>query len=134
MSDSDRVWEEIKEKISLVEEMEKRGISFKASGSDLKCVCPFHPDKDPSLHVYLNNEDGYESFNCFGCDKGGSVIDYIMAAENISVGEALKYFSENYTLKTLKKGSITLKNLSDRVYSLRYRRVNLKNRFKKAGQ
>lgn len=129
MRNDGEIWEEIKEKVSLVDEMEKRGISFKTSGSNLKCVCPFHPDTDPSLYVYLHNEDGYESFNCFGCDEGGSVIDYIMAAEEISIAEALKYFSENYSLKTLKKGSVNLKNLSERTYSVKYHRINLKNRF-----
>lgn len=41
-------------------------------------VCPFHGDKDASLKVYK----GTGGWHCFGCGKGGSVIDFVMAHEN----------------------------------------------------
>lgn len=36
-----------------------------------KIRCPFHADDSPSLHVY---DDA--SWHCFGCGKGGDVIDF----------------------------------------------------------
>jgi RepB DNA-primase from phage plasmid/CHC2 zinc finger len=38
-----------------------------------KIVCPFHDDTDPSLHVYGAPEEGWF---CFGCRRGGSIIDF----------------------------------------------------------
>ncbi len=39
-----------------------------------KVPCPFHaPDRTPSLHVY---EDPARGWYCFGCRRGGSVIDF----------------------------------------------------------
>ena len=34
--------------------------------------CPFHREKDPSLHVFPN-----QSWYCFGCGKGGDVYDFL---------------------------------------------------------
>lgn len=40
-------------------------------------VCPFHGDRDASLKVY----PGTGGWHCFGCGKGGSVIDFVMTQE-----------------------------------------------------
>lgn len=40
-------------------------------------VCPFHGDRDASLKVY----PGTGGWHCFGCGKGGSVIDFVMEHE-----------------------------------------------------
>ena len=40
-------------------------------------VCPFHGDTDASLKVYK----GTGGWHCYGCQKGGSVIDFVMEHE-----------------------------------------------------
>lgn len=40
-------------------------------------VCPFHGDTDASLKVYK----GTGGWHCFGCGKGGSVVDFVMEQE-----------------------------------------------------
>ena len=40
--------------------------------------CPFHGEKEPSLKVYKDTG----GWHCFGCGKGGSVIDFVMEHEN----------------------------------------------------
>ena len=40
-------------------------------------VCPFHGDRDASLKVYK----GTGGWHCYGCGKGGSVIDFVMEHE-----------------------------------------------------
>ena len=37
-----------------------------------KVSCPFHEDRTPSLHVYLQPAEGW---HCYGCGRGGSVYD-----------------------------------------------------------
>ena len=41
-------------------------------------VCPFHGDKDASLKIY----PGSGGWHCFGCNRGGSVVDFVMEHEN----------------------------------------------------
>ena len=40
-------------------------------------ICPFHGDRDASLKIY----PGSGGWHCFGCGKGGSVVDFVMEHE-----------------------------------------------------
>ena len=40
--------------------------------------CPFHGEKTPSLKVYKANG----GWHCYGCGRGGSVIDFVKEHEN----------------------------------------------------
>jgi len=42
-------------------------------GRDGKIACPFHDDSTPSLEVY---DDPAGGFFCFGCERGGTIIDF----------------------------------------------------------
>ncbi len=42
-------------------------------GSDGKIACPFHDDRTPSLEVY---DDPARGWFCFGCERGGTIIDF----------------------------------------------------------
>ena len=48
--------------------------------------CPFHGEKAPSLKVYKNTG----GWHCFGCERGGSVIDFVMAHENCNFNTAVR--------------------------------------------
>lgn len=60
-------------------------VSLAPSGSNFKGLCPFHSEKTPSFMV--NPQRGM--YHCFGCGTGGSVIDFVMAFENIPFPEAV---------------------------------------------
>ena len=47
-------------------------------------LCPFHDDKNPSLSV----DDAKGVFKCFGCDKQGGIVGFVMAARNVDKHEA----------------------------------------------
>ena len=47
--------------------------------------CPFHGEKAPSLKIYKGNG----GWHCFGCGKGGSVIDFVMQQENCNFRTAV---------------------------------------------
>lgn len=49
-------------------------------------VCPFHGDKDASLHLY----PGQRGWCCFGCHKGGTVIDWVMLMEDVGFTDAVR--------------------------------------------
>ena len=48
--------------------------------------CPFHGEKTPSLRVYKATG----GWHCFGCGRGGSVIDFVMAHENCNFNTAVR--------------------------------------------
>ena len=49
-------------------------------------VCPFHGDTDASLKVYK----GTGGWHCYGCDRGGSVIDFVMEHEGCDFRTAVR--------------------------------------------
>lgn len=52
----------------------------------LKAICcPFHDEDSPSCFIYPNN-----TFYCYGCNKGGDVIDFIKLRDGLSFTEAVK--------------------------------------------
>ena len=48
--------------------------------------CPFHGEKAPSLKVYKKTG----GWHCFGCERGGSVIDFVMEHENCNFNTAVR--------------------------------------------
>ena len=54
-----------------------------------KMVCPFHGDKNASLQIYENN-GRHNGWHCFGCGRGGSVIDFVMEHEGCDFITAVK--------------------------------------------
>ena len=57
----------------------------KRSGSNQFGLCPFHSEKTPSFSV---NQDK-QIYHCFGCGKGGGVVNFVMEMENLSFGDAV---------------------------------------------
>jgi DNA primase len=58
-------------------------------------LCPFHSEKTPSFSV--DGEHGL--FYCFGCHKGGSIIDFLMETEKLSFTEAVSELAEKAGVK-----------------------------------
>ena len=56
------------------------------SGVNQFGLCPFHSEKTPSFSVNAERQ----IYHCFGCGKGGGVINFIMEVENLSVRDAVK--------------------------------------------
>jgi len=70
----------------------------KAGGQAFKGLCPFHHEKTPSFSVRPD-----KGFYCFGCQKGGSVIDFIMEIEGLTFWEACKNLAERYHIPIPKR-------------------------------
>lgn len=64
---------------------------LKRSGRTYRGLCPIHNDrKNPSLSV----DPQARLFKCFGCGAGGTVIQFIMAKENLDFMEAVKLLAD----------------------------------------
>lgn len=40
-----------------------------------RCPLPDHQDKTPSFTIYPNDDQGQGRWHCFGCNRGGDVVD-----------------------------------------------------------
>ncbi len=67
-------------------------VSLKRSGSRFKGCCPFHEEKTPSFIV----SPVIGIYKCFGCQKGGNAIQFLMEIENFSFVEAVKTLAQRY--------------------------------------
>ena len=65
-------------------------VSTKRAGHDSVCLCPFHSEKTPSCHIYSDTQ----SFYCFGCGAGGSVIQFIMLIEHLDFQESVRFLAQ----------------------------------------
>ncbi|MCL5772765.1 MAG: DNA primase [Firmicutes bacterium] len=81
--------DEILRRLDIVETI-GRYVSLKPSGKNFKGVCPFHPEKTPSLMVSPEKN----LWHCFGCGLGGNAFSFVMKAENITFPEAAKILAE----------------------------------------
>jgi DNA primase len=63
-----------------------------AGGGSMKGLCPFHDEKSPSFHV--TPARGF--YHCFGCQKGGDVINFLMDIDALSFGEAVERLADKY--------------------------------------
>ncbi len=73
-----------------VEDVISSYVNLKKNGSRYLGLCPFHSEKTPSFVVYPNSQ----SFYCFGCGTGGTVITFISKVENLTYRETLQYLAE----------------------------------------
>ena len=65
-------------------------VSLKKAGANWVARCPFHKETKPSFSV----NPAKEIFYCFGCQKGGSVFNFIMEIERVTFPEAIKIVAE----------------------------------------
>ena len=65
-------------------------VTLKKKGASWMACCPFHQEKTPSFSV----SPAKEIFYCFGCQKGGSVFNFVMEIERVSFPEAVKIVAE----------------------------------------
>lgn len=69
-----------------IEEVVGQYVNLRRSGSNLFGLCPFHGEKTASFSVAPDKG----IFYCFGCHKGGSVINFEMEIEGLSYPDAVR--------------------------------------------
>lgn len=88
--DYQTIIEELKNKVDLVKFIGQY-TQLKKSGRIHQGICVLHPDSDtPSLTVYPDTQ----SYYCFGCKSGGSIIEFVKAHYNYDFHEAINFLAE----------------------------------------
>ena len=82
-----------------IEEVIGDFVSLRRKGSNWWGLCPFHPDKNPSMAV----SSAKNLFKCFSCGKGGNALSFVMEHEHMSYPEALRYLAAKYNIEVVEK-------------------------------
>ena len=90
-----------------IEDVVGQYVSLRRSGSNLFGLCPFHGEKTASFSVTPDKGMYY----CFGCHKGGGVINFQMEIEGLSYPDAVRALA--------KRAGMTVPE--DEQYQSRYR-------------
>lgn len=85
---------------SPIEEIAARYVNLKRRGKNLIGLCPFHSEKTPSFNIYPGNN----SYYCFGCGKGGGVINFVMDIERLDFLEAVKWLAQRAGIQVPENG------------------------------
>ena len=86
----------IKQDVSLLRLAESQGYTVTKQGKDYALCCPFHDEHTPSCIISSKTN----LFNCFGCGKGGSVIDWVMLTQGVSFRFACELLQKDLGLVT----------------------------------
>ena len=89
MAFSERFLEELTERSDIVDVVSEYVHLTKKSGANLFGLCPFHSEKTPSFSVCPSRQ----MYHCFGCGKGGGVINFIMEVENLRFPDAVAFLA-----------------------------------------
>ena len=65
-------------------------LDLRKAGKNFVGLCPFHPDRRPSLSVSPERQ----MFYCFACGVGGDVFTFVMKREGISFLEAVRLLAK----------------------------------------
>ena len=65
-------------------------VQLTRKGGNLFGLCPFHSEKTGSFSVSPDKQ----IFYCFGCKKGGGVINFIMDIENLPFPDAVRFLAK----------------------------------------
>lgn len=93
---------------TLTEVVSEQGFEVVDGGSGRRKIkCPFHEgDHEPSLTIYPN-----ETYFCFGCEKWGDAVKFLIDLKGWTSQEAFEYVGADYkTPKTDKAKVIKVKN------------------------
>ena len=86
---SDAWLDELRSRANL-EEIVSEYVPLKLKGRRFWGCCPFHNEKTPSFSV----DSEAQMYYCFGCHKGGTVINFVMEMERMEFMDAVRLLAD----------------------------------------
>lgn len=96
---------ELKQYVSFRALMETDGHRLQPSGSQVRCCCPFHPDRTPSFFIF--ESDDYAK--CYGCGWYGDIYKYEQEFHQVDFKSA--WFNLNDFLRAYPRTGIKAKTV-----------------------
>lgn len=85
MAIPERFIDELNSRLNIVDVVSSY-VALNKKGANHWGLCPFHHEKTPSFSV----NESKQIFHCFGCNKGGGAIRFVMDVENLSFPDAVR--------------------------------------------
>ena len=85
--------------VTRIEEVIGDFVNLKKKGVNFVGHCPFHNEKTPSF--YVSPVKGI--FKCFGCQKAGNAVGFVMDHEHFTYPNALRYLAKKYNIEIEEK-------------------------------
>lgn len=95
--------ERLKREVSLVRLIQSQGHELKKRGKDWVMCCVFHDESTPSLSV----SDEKNLYHCFGCGAAGTVLDWVMKTQGVSLPHAVQLLRNDAPLENTEKVGVT---------------------------
>ena len=111
---SDSFLTELTEKNDIADVVSQYVALNKRSGNNLFGLCPFHNEKTPSFSVSRSKQ----IYHCFGCGKGGGVINFIMEIENVSFPDAVEILAKRAGMQMPERQEDPESRKRARIYAL----------------
>lgn len=89
MGDSGEIFQRVRDALDIVDVISEH-IPLSRAGKEFKGLCPFHPDRRPSMSVVPHKQ----IFYCFVCGSGGDVFKFVTNYHKMTHGEALKFLAQ----------------------------------------
>ena len=86
------IFSQVKNSLNIIDVLGYYGISVNSRGF---VSCPFHQENTPSFKVYS------DSFYCFGCGAGGTVIDFVVKYFNLTNIDAVRKLNDDFRLNLI---------------------------------
>ena len=90
---------EVRDRADIIEVISET-VPLSRAGASFRGLCPFHREKTPSFFV----NPARQAFKCFGCGEGGSVIDFLMKARNLSFADSVEELAGRCGVTVLYEG------------------------------
>ena len=116
---SDRWLDELKSKNDIVDVASQYTV-LKQSGHRHIGLCPIHGEKTPSFNV----DSDKQLFYCFGCGRGGTVIQLVMECEHMSFPDAVETLAKRVNMPMPKQTADTAAIHRERALRDRLRDMN----------
>ena len=97
---SDAWLDELRTRVSL-EEVVSEYVPLKQKGRRFWGCCPFHNEKTPSFSV----DSEAQMYYCFGCHKGGTVINFVMDMERMEFMDAVRFLADRAHMELPERSS-----------------------------
>ncbi len=85
MAIPERFIDELNSRLNIVDVVSSY-VPLNKKGANHWGLCPFHHEKTPSFSV----NESKQIFHCFGCNKGGGAIRFVMEVESLSFPDAVR--------------------------------------------
>ena len=89
-------------------------VSLTKKGANYFGLCPFHNEKTGSFSVSPDKQICY----CFGCKKGGGVINFIMEEEHLTFPDAVRFLARRVNMPVPEETHSDESRLRSRILAL----------------